>query len=95
MNHNFLLISKVLKENNTPVSKVNVNLYGLADRKSITPDDVDPKELQMGIKMEMEHTTDPEVSKKIALDHLAEIKDYYTRLEKMENKAKQEGSHNE
>lgn len=47
----------------------------------------DPKELEMGIKVEMEHTTCPIISRKIALDHLVEIKDYYTRLAKMEKEA--------
>jgi hypothetical protein len=41
----------------------------------------------MGIKVEMEHTTCPTISEKIAWDHLAEIPDYYTRLEKMEKDA--------
>jgi len=47
----------------------------------------DPKQLEMGIKVEMEHTTNPIISRKIALDHLAEIPDYYTRLDKMEKEA--------
>jgi len=47
----------------------------------------DPKELEMGIKVEMEHTTDPTISRKIAMDHLVEIPDYYTRLAKMEKEA--------
>ena len=49
--------------------------------------DHDPKQLEMGIKVEMEHTTCPIISRKIALDHLVEIKDYYTRLKKMEEEA--------
>lgn len=47
----------------------------------------DPKQLEMGIKVEMEHTTNPVISRKIALDHLKEIPDYYTRLDKMEKDA--------
>jgi len=47
----------------------------------------DPKQLEMGIKVEMEHTTNPLISRKIALDHLKEIPDYYTRLDKMEKEA--------
>jgi len=47
----------------------------------------DPKELEMGIKVEMEHTACPTISRKIALDHLVEISDYYTRLAKMEKEA--------
>lgn len=50
---------------------------------------VDPNQLEMGIKVEMEHTPDQTVAKKIALDHLAEIPDYYTRLDKMEKEAEQ------
>lgn len=47
----------------------------------------DPKELEMGIKVEMEHTPCPLIARKIALDHLVEIKDYYSRLKKMEKAA--------
>ena len=47
----------------------------------------DPKQLKMGIDVEMEHTTNPVISRKIALDHLKEIPDYYTRLDKMEKAA--------
>lgn len=60
----------------------------IADEK-----DVDPKELAMGIKVEYEHTSNREASKKIALAHLLELPDYYTRLKKMEEegeKAKKE-----
>ena len=60
---------------------------GRAKENDITEKDVDPKELKMGIKVEMEHTTNPDIAKRIALDHLAEIKDYYTRLKKMEEDA--------
>lgn len=50
------------------------------------PVEPDPKELEMGIQVEMEHTTSTAISRRIALDHLAELHDYYTRLKKMENK---------
>lgn len=46
----------------------------------LTEDDVDPKELAMGMKVEMEHTDDEDVAKEIALDHLAEDPEYYTKL---------------
>lgn len=45
------------------------------------------KQLNMGIKVEMEHTDYPEVAKRIAMDHLVEIPDYYTRLKRMEDDA--------
>ena len=47
----------------------------------------DQKQIDMGIKVEMEHTTCPIISEKIAWDHLAEIPDYYDRLAKMEKEA--------
>lgn len=47
--------------------------------------DVDPKELAMGMKVEKEHTTSDIMAYRIAMDHLAELPDYYTKLSKMEN----------
>jgi len=38
--------------------------------------------------VEKEHTSDTGSAKKIAMDHLDEIPDYYTRLKTMEDKAK-------
>jgi hypothetical protein len=49
--------------------------------------DFDPKEIAMGMKVEMEHTTNKDIAKRIACDHLTEIPDYYTRLKKMEAEA--------
>jgi hypothetical protein len=49
---------------------------------------VDAKQLAMGTKVEAEHTTNKELAKQIAKDHLVEISDYYTRLKKMEDGAK-------
>ena len=45
------------------------------------------KQLQKGIKVEMEHTTDRNEAETIALHHLEEIPDYYSRLNKMEKSA--------
>lgn len=44
--------------------------------------DVDPNELRKGIEVEMEHTNDPVKAEEIALDHLAEDPQYYTKLDK-------------
>ena len=46
---------------------------------------VNRDELAKGIEVEMEHTTDGRIARKIALDHLAEFPDYYTELLKMES----------
>lgn len=44
-------------------------------------------ELSVGINVETEHTKSKKKAEKIALDHLEEIPDYYTRLKKMEKSA--------
>jgi hypothetical protein len=48
------------------------------------------KQLDMGEPIEHEHTKDHELAMDIALQHLDEIPDYYTRLKKMEASAKKE-----
>jgi len=65
---------------------------GLADKKSI--EDIAKKhsqfvgtvqkELEKGIKVEMEHTNNPDLAEEIALDHLWEFWNYYQGLDKME-----------
>jgi len=56
--------------------------YGRA--KGMKPSDFDPKQIEMGQEVEMEHTNKPPVAREIAMDHLTEIPDYYTHLEQME-----------
>lgn len=46
------------------------------------------QQLIKGIKVEMEHTDNPEVARKIALDHLEENPFYYEYLDKMEEELK-------
>ena len=60
---------------------------GKAAEDGFTDEDADPEELSMGIEVEDEHTDNVTMAKRIALDHLAEIDDYYTRLKKMEEDA--------
>ena len=60
----------------------------------------DVEQFRMGLDVELEHgsrelltnvTNDDEITTgKIALAHLNEFPDYYTRLQKMENQAKEE-----
>jgi len=60
----------------------------------------DVEQFRMGLDVELEHGLvspstdvtgdDPILTGKIALAHLNEFADYYTRLEKMESKAKEE-----
>lgn len=66
------------------------NLMSGGKSKGILPKNLDMEQLRMGIQVEYEHSSDIETSTKIAIDHLTEIPDYYTRLAKMEAEAKQE-----
>jgi len=59
---------------------------GLGDKK--TPKDFDPDALAKGQKIEMEHTSDPDMAKEIAIDHLTEDKKYYDKLETIEKHAR-------
>jgi hypothetical protein len=63
---------------------------GLSVKENVTPADVNPEELAMGIQVEYEHTNNEELARKISVDHLTEIPDYYSRLKKMEEEAKEE-----
>jgi len=72
------------------VKELNMEARGIAQELGITEADVDPKELEIGTEVEKEHYGNPRLARMIALDHLAEIPDYYTRLEKMEKQAKLE-----
>jgi hypothetical protein len=56
-----------------------VKLPGGVGDKSTT-DQVDPAQLSIGVQVEMEHTNDPEIAKEIAMDHLTEDPEYYTKL---------------
>lgn len=73
--------------------KLEVEIYkllsSLINLKHGTDDDkkFDQKELKMGIEVEKEHIDNPIISKMIAKAHIAEIPDYYTRLDKMESEA--------
>ena len=41
---------------------------------------VDPNQLSIGVQVEMEHTNDPDIAKEIAMDHLTEDPQYYSKL---------------
>lgn len=72
----------------------NLTIQDIADKHKVSVEDI-KKQLQIGIKIEMEHTDDPRVAVEIARDHLYELSDYYTRLEKMEDEGKKESKQNE
>lgn len=76
-------IREVLVANRSPLDECMQTLLGegLSVKKGLTEADVDPDELRRGIEVELEHTGDPRVAKRIALDHLAEHADYYAKLD--------------
>lgn len=47
-------------------------------------------QIEIGKKIELEHIKDEKMAREIAMDHLEEIPDYYTRLKEMEKEAKKE-----
>jgi len=55
---------------------------GLADNAD--PRDFNPKDLEAGILVEMEHTSDKDIATEIAMDHLTEDKNYYKKLKTIE-----------
>ena len=61
---------------------------GRADGKNLTKYDL--QQLLLGIKVELEHTSDKMIALEIATDHLEDIPDYYTRLLNMRKEAKEE-----
>ena len=51
-------------------------------------EEINKEQLEMGKKVEMEHTTNPIIAEKIAMDHIKEIPNYYNLLAEMEASAK-------
>ena len=76
--------------------------HEIGDSLNIDWNRFDVEQFRMGLDVELEHGLrdpstdvtgdDPVLTGKIALAHLNEFADYYTRLEKMESEAKKEHS---
>lgn len=62
-----------------------LSLNDIAKKHGVTVD-IMVAEFKKGIKVEMEHTTNREIAKEIALDHLYEDPKYYTKLAGIEKK---------
>ena len=58
--------------------QVNTLTGGVGD--TTAPSNVNTKELAIGVQVEMEHTNDPKIATEIAMDHLTEDPEYYTKL---------------
>ena len=55
----------------------NMTVQDLAEKHSVSEKDI-KKEIEVGTKIEMEHTDSKKQAKEIAMDHIAEFADYYT-----------------
>src|SRR5210317_646760 len=84
------LIKQYLNENEIQHGKADGMSAADIARKHNLPVEQIEKELRTGIEIEHEHTDDKSKAKEIALDHLYEFPDYYTRLVKMEKEAEAE-----
>jgi hypothetical protein len=80
---------KVHGNSSCPKVKPHKTVEDIAYKHRLSPSFV-KNQLVMGIKIEHEHTKDKDLATYIALQHLDEIPDYYTRLKKMESSAKKE-----
>jgi hypothetical protein len=60
-------------------------ISGLPDgrAKGHHPGEFDPVQLRRGTEVELEHTTDPRLAQRIAMDHLVEDPLYYVKLARM------------
>jgi hypothetical protein len=63
-----------------------LNIQDIADKFNVPVSQIN-KQLEMGKKVEHEHTKDMNKALEISMDHLSEFPDYYTRLDNMEKEA--------
>ena len=85
------LINKALNENEfVGGMSDNMTLEDIADKHNTSIEAL-TKQLQMGIKVESEHSDDRSHAREIAMDHLVEDPKYYTKLSEMENESMSAG----
>lgn len=87
-------IKFILKENQLNEAVSDSFIQGIAEKAKIDISKFSMKELKLGYKSEMEHgkknadtnvtNDDPVKTLKIAIAHLREKSDYYSKLKKME-----------
>lgn len=79
------ILKSHIKESSHLLNKKVMTIDQLAKKHKVAPSHI-AKQLKMGIKVEKEHTTFFSAAKKIALAHLGEDPNYYTKLKKVERK---------
>jgi AraC-like DNA-binding protein len=102
VNKGITKIDRLATQMNVSESHVNRIIYNIVEtlfgggeskKNNFNKRDINSQELRMGIDVEYEHTiksspSATRIATKIALDHLAELPDYYTRLKEMEKTGK-------
>jgi hypothetical protein len=79
-----------MEKNNLKGGKADkLSVADIAKKNNVSIEQIE-SQIEMGKKIEMEHVNDVKLAEEIAMDHLEEIPDYYTRLNKMEKQAKKE-----
>lgn len=74
------------KMDKKPLDKKTPSEKNIQKTQNVSKKDLD-SEIKDGIKHEKEHTSDKNAAKEIALDHLKSDPKYYTKLQKIEEKA--------
>lgn len=72
---------KTVKENKTPLDKPTLSAQEIAAKHGLPVDHI-LKQIEIGSKIEHEHTKEQKAAEEIARDHLGERPDYYARLKK-------------
>ncbi len=70
------------------LGEMDISVDAKFKRPKKKPEEYDQKQLQMGIKVEHEHTKDSKIAAMIAMNHLDEYPGYYSALDQMEQKLK-------
>jgi hypothetical protein len=82
------LINNFLNEDIIPGGNADkLEISDIAKKHGVTVDHI-KKQIKMGIKVEMEHTDDKKIAYEVAMDHMSECPNYYTKLAKMEKTCK-------
>ena len=71
-------------EHITGLDKKTYSVDAIAKKHGVSKETIEGQ-LKMGIGVEQEHTSSVDLATEIALDHLWEIPDYYSKLKRVED----------
>lgn len=80
-------LEQFAKKNQVSVETLYMTIFDILNEflyRRKEKSNIDDNELKKGIKHELEHTTNKELAKIIAIDHLKQIPNYYTLLSKFD-----------